>query len=108
MMIWRSAAFRQPSTTVHARAFSLYALYHYSIMACCRPHQTHDVNQVLAIQADSREAVDGVLVFSVGRSILRTNITMYFRDKRAPCRTSGPFKSDFDSPHTHLPVVRGV
>ena len=79
MVVWRSAAFRQPSTLMHARAFSLYVSYKYSFIACCRPHQTHDVNQVLAIQADSREAVDGVLVFSVCRSTTRTDITKCFR-----------------------------
>ena len=59
MVGWRSAAFRQPSTPMHARAFSLYASYKYSFIACCRPHLIGDVIDVLTFRSTAERQLTG-------------------------------------------------
>ena len=59
MVVWRSAAFRQPSTLMHARAFSLYVSYKYSFIACCRPHLIGDVIDVLTFRSTAERQLTG-------------------------------------------------
>ena len=68
MTIWRSAAFRQPSTLAHARAFSLYVSYKYLFKACYRPHLIGDVIHVLVFRSTAERQLTGHWFLSVCRS----------------------------------------